>query len=707
MYLNIYKLAVWLISVLSITSVSWSQSSWTYIANMTADQSIVCPGEETTIYVQTAREEGNPGIYMLWTEDLSYKLVGCYDVCEVAQELQPTISGGAYTGFDITRERCGSLLWGSKFSFKVKPTQTTTYQVFWVAKHTYETNVGPGCPRVQEVYTRVYTGSIEIKVAVIDPPQLTPSQLIFNQTETDKFLVGRGRFVAPYPKMKWYKYECSEPEVYGPVELGWNTSTWDFNDTMPWNVASGKIGSTKWKIIQIDNGCPSTFSNTATVTIKPCGINGGGCNSDIVDFVEAHSCNESVKNQPDYHFYDNETTVCQGANCDINAYWDVYKSDMSNQLIIQTDQLPVFVADPYGSILSQLLFPEGTYNRPLPTECETIKLPRPYSWAVTLGRMSKNLPVRALSTIVAAQGAGIVSNFDPVFVKINDFQRCVTNYTLPGHIFYPGKVTRCMIKYCDEIKIVTYGEGTTNFVGDFAEWLGQKNDVWGERMFKNVDMRAAEFLRAHFEGNRPAQKPLLNDIARQSLNEEKLHNKWELKEFKIKYPDLDSVFTIYTKEDTVNFWNLRAINFSLKPDGSYTGFQVMNGAVTGTWSYNEQAGALTMDTISISLQWDSTRFTLSGNTAVFIDTTLSSAQYFMTFQPAADTVIWKGIVSSDWQNPLNWNTGRVPDEYSDVIVSEVVPFNPVLTIPARVKSLTIMNNQHITLNSNLTLMGKK
>ncbi len=40
---------------------------------------------------------------------------------------------------------------------------------------------------------------------------------------------------------------------------------------------------------------------------------------------------------------------------------------------------------------------------------------------------------------------------------------------------------------------------------------------------------------------------------------------------------------------------------------------------------------------------------------------------------------WNGIVSSDWNNPLNWDSGSVPDQFTDVSIPGGVPHFPIIT----------------------------
>jgi hypothetical protein len=48
---------------------------------------------------------------------------------------------------------------------------------------------------------------------------------------------------------------------------------------------------------------------------------------------------------------------------------------------------------------------------------------------------------------------------DPIKTAINNISLSITNYTLPGHIFYPGEITRSVVELGDSIAIWTVGRG--------------------------------------------------------------------------------------------------------------------------------------------------------------------------------------------------------------------------------------------------------
>ena len=64
---------------------------------------------------------------------------------------------------------------------------------------------------------------------------------------------------------------------------------------------------------------------------------------------------------------------------------------------------------------------------------------------------------------------------NPIRTTINSNDYSITNYTLPGHIFHPGKITRRVTETNNAIAVTTIGEG----VGDgkkFNMWVAP--DIW-------------------------------------------------------------------------------------------------------------------------------------------------------------------------------------------------------------------------------------
>ncbi|MEH2424778.1 MAG: hypothetical protein V7K48_28915 [Nostoc sp.] len=64
---------------------------------------------------------------------------------------------------------------------------------------------------------------------------------------------------------------------------------------------------------------------------------------------------------------------------------------------------------------------------------------------------------------------------NPIRTTINSSDYSITNYTLPRHMFYPGKITRRVIETNDAIAVTTIGEG----VGDYKKFnIWAAPDIW-------------------------------------------------------------------------------------------------------------------------------------------------------------------------------------------------------------------------------------
>jgi hypothetical protein len=72
-----------------------------------------------------------------------------------------------------------------------------------------------------------------------------------------------------------------------------------------------------------------------------------------------------------------------------------------------------------------------------------------------------------------------------------------------------------------------------------------------------------------------------------------------------------------------------------------------------------------------------------------------------------NTIVWNGSVSTEWENPANWDCGVLPNVHSDVEIRTGMPRYPVVKISYEIKSLkllpgsfiTIINNANFILNS--------
>ena len=72
----------------------------------------------------------------------------------------------------------------------------------------------------------------------------------------------------------------------------------------------------------------------------------------------------------------------------------------------------------------------------------------------------------------------------------------ITNYTLPGHFLYPGKVFRTVVEECGQVKVITYGSGLSSCGPGGGLLLpspglmnANGNTIVGSILFKNIDLR--------------------------------------------------------------------------------------------------------------------------------------------------------------------------------------------------------------------------
>lgn len=87
----------------------------------------------------------------------------------------------------------------------------------------------------------------------------------------------------------------------------------------------------------------------------------------------------------------------------------------------------------------------------------------------------------------------IFIKYDPVYIYANTNEFTNVNYTAPGHMLYPGKITRKVVEQCGKVKVITVGEGL-QFCGNNTMGManGNGNTVGGLILFKNVDFRLIE-----------------------------------------------------------------------------------------------------------------------------------------------------------------------------------------------------------------------
>jgi N-acetylneuraminic acid mutarotase len=68
---------------------------------------------------------------------------------------------------------------------------------------------------------------------------------------------------------------------------------------------------------------------------------------------------------------------------------------------------------------------------------------------------------------------------------------------------------------------------------------------------------------------------------------------------------------------------------------------------------------------------------------------------------------WIGVVNDQWEVPGNWDCGKVPTRYTDVIINNPTPYSPIVRSQAECRSIHINPSAHVGVNTGfkLTVFG--
>ncbi len=72
--------------------------------------------------------------------------------------------------------------------------------------------------------------------------------------------------------------------------------------------------------------------------------------------------------------------------------------------------------------------------------------------------------------------------------------------------------------------------------------------------------------------------------------------------------------------------------------------------------------------------------------------------------PPPPTIVWNGLISTDWRAPANWTPARVPSLANNVIVPGGTPFQPAIATPQQSADFTLGPNASLTTNPGGTLV---
>lgn len=267
------------------------------------------------------------------------------------------------------------------------------------------------------------------------------------------------------------------------------------------------------------------------------------CNNPHINLIEAQTT-QDIEDRSDFHDYTVETVICtqEGPNagsCNAQYVYDMMKQDASLTTPIPTDFpldfdfmnialaklgadalemigrkivtsrvpitrigfLGVDIAQyfdntkqiPFGNMLNtskDYVSIQKSVNPFNVQDCETYFLYNNPIYIIARSKWNKYV-----DNIFCGNNLESLE-YDKVWVFSDDRNLTITNYTMPGHFLYPGKIERRVIEDCGQVKVITTGTGL-HVCGDNI--LGQTgavgNVITGKILFHNIDMR----LKSRFE----------------------------------------------------------------------------------------------------------------------------------------------------------------------------------------------------------------
>ena len=237
------------------------------------------------------------------------------------------------------------------------------------------------------------------------------------------------------------------------------------------------------------------------------------CLNSEISKIDNMTSNIALRSRQDFHEYWDATIVCLDSwpHCTMDAVWQFIKTKEYYQVPVYGDfpisgvcvpffNTPLSIIDAALQNSSDANSPEfnlEAYNKPL-VNCSQLKID-PTTMRKIMGSLIylDDIPpllnsFHTISNALIPNACSSTLQDDPVLIVIDNNNYKITNYTLPGHILYPGKVERYLVKNnCDGlIRIVTHGIGFTT-CGDtyFGSKLAEANKCIGEYIFHNVSMR--------------------------------------------------------------------------------------------------------------------------------------------------------------------------------------------------------------------------
>jgi hypothetical protein len=202
----------------------------------------------------------------------------------------------------------------------------------------------------------------------------------------------------------------------------------------------------------------------------------------------------------DYHYYVVDNEICNSqsnSNCTVDNVYNFIKSNREFQVPQYLDfpQTPGDILD-----VDPIAFIRRLIDNRLLTD-EITNLPTIDGDTVIIGgndlRLLAGIAGLILNLTLEECGGLVNINTDPVVISLHDEGKSITNYTLPGHILHPGRITRFVYSEdCGQtVRVRTIGEGL-HFCGDtpYGVVFSFLNIGVGEETFQNMDDRLIIFF---------------------------------------------------------------------------------------------------------------------------------------------------------------------------------------------------------------------
>ena len=376
------------------------------------------------------------------------------------------------------------------WSALVSPDTTTTYIVSWT--ETKRENYA-SCGLWDRLYVWNFVDTVTIVVELAVIPEFTIDKTKVHCGE--QFSINFNNCDRDGIEPDYYyqiQDQCGNINVFS---LCSNSGTSSYTFIAPDYLTTFNLRA---KFIRTDPWfCESDWSDFKQVEVVEI-PNPNACNDPVIQEIESQLSDSSmIVSNSSYHDYSVENSLCNSTysgqyECSMNSAWSFLKSNVSNQAP-QLEDFPSTRHSPL-SMIANLVAPAilPPPNNPI-SNCQSMALPS------TCERTMFALILKIYgfgANVFGYQTQPVEIASDPIKVVIDDGCKCITNYTMPGHILYPGKVRRCLyLDGCGDIKIKTTGTGY-HFFGDNGAGIimGGVNKLVGSYTFNWVDYRFIQYF---------------------------------------------------------------------------------------------------------------------------------------------------------------------------------------------------------------------